>query len=69
MIYGSWPKKGIDYGQLAIKVYFVDQLLQKPKHMENFGKAHFININFLWNHNQSQQVHRTLDNNKTLNSI
>jgi hypothetical protein len=52
MNYGSWPKKGINYGQLASMVFFVDKLLQKPKHMEHFGKAHFINIDFLWNCNQ-----------------
>jgi hypothetical protein len=51
MIYGSWPKKGINYGQLASKVYFCRSIIAKAKTHGAFGRAHLININFLWNCN------------------
>jgi hypothetical protein len=39
MIYGSWPKKGIDYGQLASKVYFCKSIVTKAKTHGNFWKG------------------------------
>jgi hypothetical protein len=52
MIYGSWPKKGIDYGQLAGKVYFCTSIIAKARTSGAFWKGTLYKYNFLWNHNQ-----------------
>jgi len=49
-------------GNLLTRFIFVDQLLQKPKHMKHFGTAHIVNIDFLWNCNKGHK-NRSLDNN------
>jgi hypothetical protein len=33
-------------GNLLARFIFVDQLLQKLEQVENFGRAHFINMDF-----------------------
>ncbi len=54
MIYRSWPKKCIDYGQLVGKVYFCRSIVAKTRTSGEFWKGTLYKYGFLWNCNQRQ---------------